>query len=47
MKKKLKKLIDEFSDEIELLVVLVFYSIVGGLLLSYLLWVLLDCPALF
>jgi hypothetical protein len=31
----------------ELMVVLVFYSIVAGLLQSYLLWVLLDCPALF
>jgi hypothetical protein len=31
----------------ELMVVLVFYSIVGGLLLSYLLCVLLDYPALF
>ncbi len=47
MKKKLKELIDEFSDEIELMVVLVFYSIVAGLLLSYLLWVLLDYPVLF
>ena len=47
MKKKLKELIDDFSDEIDLMVVLVFYSMVGGLFLSYLLWVLLDYPALF
>ncbi|CAC9663869.1 hypothetical protein [uncultured Gammaproteobacteria bacterium] len=47
MKKKLKELIDDFSDEIDLMVVLVFYSVVGGIFLSYLLWVLLDYPALF
>jgi hypothetical protein len=47
MKKKLKELIDDFSDEIDLMVVLVFYFIVGGIFLSYLLWVLLDYPALF
>ncbi len=47
MKKKLKELIDDFSDEIDLMVVLVFYFIVGGIFLSYLLWVLLDYPELF
>jgi hypothetical protein len=47
MKKKLKELIDDFSDKIDLMVALVFYSIVGGIFLSYLLWVLLDYPALF